>query len=65
MESEKETIIKLIKDNFKLDSVVKIDANNITITIASTTHNAELANNIIRSVQELYDTDKYITVKFS
>lgn len=64
-ESEKETIIKLIKDNFKLDSVVKIDANNITITIASTTHNAELANNIIRSVQELYDTDKYITVKFS
>ena len=64
-ESEKETIIKLIKDNFKLDSVVKIDANNISITIASTTHNDELANNIIRSVQELYDTDKYITVKFS
>ena len=64
-ESEKEAIVKLIKDQFKLDSVVKIDNNNITITIASTTHDATLANNIIRSVQELYDSDQYITVKFS
>ena len=55
-ESEKEAIVKLIKDQFKLDSVVKIDNNNITITIA---------NNIIRSVQGLYDSDQYITVKFS
>mgnify|MGYP005794318937 CR=1 FL=1 len=64
-ESEKEAIVKLIKDQFKLDSVVKIENNNITITIASTTHDATLANNIIRSVQEMYDVDKYITVKFS
>ena len=64
-ESEKEAIVKLIKDQFKLDSVVKIDNNNITITIASTTHDATLANNIIRSVQGLYDSDQYITVKFS
>ena len=64
-ESEKEAIVKLIKDQFKLDSVVKIDNNNITITIASTTHDATLANNMIRSVQGLYDSDQYITVKFS
>ena len=64
-ESEKEAIIKLIKEQFKLDSVVQIDNLNITITIASTTHDATLANNIIRSVQELYDQDMYITVKFS
>ena len=64
-ESEKEAIVKLIKDQFKLDSVVKIDNNNITITIASTTHDATLANNIIRSDQGLYDSDQYITVKFS
>ena len=64
-ESEKEAIVKLIKDQFKLDSVVKIDNNNITITIASTTHDATIANNIIRSVQGLYDSDQYITVKFS
>ena len=64
-ESEKEAIINLIKEQFKLDSVVQIDNLNITITIASTTHDATLANNIIRSVQELYDQDMYITVKFS
>ena len=64
-ESEKEAIIKLIKEQYKLDSVVQIENTNITITIASTTHDATLANNIIRSVQELYDQDMYITVKFS
>ena len=64
-ESEKEAIVKLIKEKFSLESVVSINESNITITIASTTHDATLANNIIRSVQELYDTDKYITVKFS
>lgn len=64
-ESEKEAIIKLIKEQYKLDSVVQIKNTNITITIASTTHDAALANNIIRSVQELYDQDMYITVKFS
>lgn len=64
-EGEKEAIVKLIKDEYKLDCVVKIENNNITITIASTTHDVELANNIIRSVQSLYDSDQYITVKFS
>ena len=64
-ESEKETIVKLIKEEYKLDSVVKIENTNITITIASTKHDATLANNIIRSVQALYDNNMYITVKFS
>ena len=64
-ESEKEAIIKLIKEEYKLDSVVQIENTNITITIASTTHDATLANNIIRSVQKLYNQDMYITVKFS
>ena len=64
-EGEKESIMKLIKDQYKLDSVVQIENTSITITIASTTHDAALANNIIRNVQELYDKDMYITVKFS
>lgn len=64
-ESEKENIVKLIKEKYSLDAFVKIDDNNITITIASQTHDTELANKIIRSVQELYTTTKYITIKFS
>lgn len=64
-ESTKEMITKKIKDTFKLDSFVSIDGNNIKITIASTKHDAALANNIIRSVQELFTDSKYITIKFS
>jgi len=63
-ESTKETILKKIKDTYKLDSFVNIDGNNIKITIASSKHDASLANNIIRSVQELFSDTKYITVKF-
>ena len=63
-ESAKETITKKIKDTYKLDSFVSIDGNNIKITIASSKHDTKLANNIIRSVQELFSDTKYITVKF-
>lgn len=63
-ESSKETIVKLIKEKFNLDSYVKIKDNEINVTIASTKHDTKLANNIIRSIQTLYDKDMYITVKF-
>ncbi len=63
-ESSKEAIEKLIKKEFKLDSFVDINGNNITVTIASETHDNTLANNIIRSIQNLYQEDKYITIKF-
>ena len=63
-EITKDTITKKIKDTYKLDSFVSIDGNNIKITIASSKHDTKLANNIIRSVQELFSDTKYITVKF-
>lgn len=63
-EGSKETIIKLLKDTYKLDSYVSIDGNNIKVTVASTKHDTKLANNIIRSIQNLYEQDMYITVKF-
>lgn len=63
-QSECEKIEKLISDEFKYDNFVKIDGDTISIVIASSDHNTEIANKIIRAVQELYDTQKYITVKF-
>lgn len=63
-EGSKETIVKLLKDTYKLDSYVSIDGNNIKVTVASTEHDTKLANNIIRSIQSLYEQDMYITVKF-
>lgn len=62
--SSKEAIVKLIKDNYNLDSYVTIDGTNIKVTVSSKTHNTELANNIIRSIQEMYNENMYITVKF-
>ena len=63
-QSECEKIEKLIKDEYKYDNFVKIDGDTISIVIASTKHNKEIANKIIRTIQNLYDTQKYITVKF-
>ena len=60
----KEAIEKKIREEFKLDSYVSIDGNNIKVTIASEKHDTALANRIIRSIQSLYQEDKYITIKF-
>lgn len=62
--TECEKIKKLITEKFKFDNFVKIDGDAISITIAAKDHNKEIANNIIREVQSLYDKQKYITVKF-
>lgn len=62
--TECEKIKKLTTEKFKFDNFVKIDGDAISITIAAKDHNKEIANNIIREVQSLYDKQKYITVKF-
>ncbi len=61
---EEETLEKKIMNNYNLDSFVKIKNNQIEVTIDSKEHNTTLANNIIRLVQEEYDTNMYIVVKF-
>ena len=62
--SECEKIQNLIKEKFSYDNFVKIDKDIISITIASKNHSSEIANKIIREVQSLYQSQKYITVKF-
>jgi len=62
--SECEKIKKMITEKFKYDSFIKIDGEAISITIASKEHSKEIANKIIREVQNMYDKQKYITVKF-
>ena len=62
--SECEKIKKVITEKFKYDNFVKINEDTISITIAAKEHNKEIANKIIREVQNMYDKQKYITVKF-
>ena len=61
---KEENIEKIIKENFSLNSFVKIDKDKIMITINSNDHNVKLANDIISKVQSLYEERKYISVKF-
>lgn len=63
--STEDKIKALIKKEFTLDSCVKINDTSITITINKKEHNKNLANNIIRKVQELFEKEQYITVKFN
>ena len=53
-----------IKKDYNLDSFIKIYNNQIKVVIKSNDHNYELANNIIRSIQDEYDEKMYISVKF-
>ena len=62
---EEEKIEKQISDTYNLNAFVKVDNNQIRVVIDSKEHNAELANNIMRTVQGNYGNQMYISVKFS
>lgn len=62
--SEEENLEKKIKDEFNLNSFIKIDGDQIKVTIESDKHDTNLANKIMRSIQSNYQDDKYISVKF-
>ena len=49
---------------YKIKSFIEINGDQIKVTINSSEHNATLANNIMRTIQEEYDKKMYITVKF-
>lgn len=61
---EEEKLEKKMKEQFQLEAFVKIDNDQIRVVISSDKHDKELANTIMRSVQEEYKTKKYISVKF-
>lgn len=63
--TDENKIKELIKEKFSLNAFVKIKDNTISIVVAESEHNTEKANSIIRSVQELYDEERYITVKYN
>lgn len=64
LQGEEEKIEKQIKDQYKLDSFVKIDDKNIEVVVIKDKHDSSIANNIMRLVQTNYDDKMYITVTF-
>lgn len=53
-----------IEEKFGIKSYIEINKDNIKVVINSKEHDASLANNIMRSVQEEYKEKMYITVQF-
>ena len=64
LEGKEEDIEKNIKKEYKIDCFVKIDNTNVNAVCVSSKHNSELANNIMRLIQNNYKDKMYITVKF-
>lgn len=61
---EEEDLENKIKREFKLDSFVKIDNDQIRVVVSSDKHDEKLANDIMRSIQSNCDKKMYISVKF-
>lgn len=59
-----EEIERMIKETYNLDSCVKIEDNKISVILSSKDKGSEYANNVIKSIQDLYDVQMYITIKF-
>ncbi len=59
-----EKIQEEIMNTFEFESFVKINNDVISVVIASEDHTDVVANSIIRLVQDKFDIQKFITVKF-
>ena len=61
----KETYLEdKINDKFNINSYVEINGDNISVTIAAKEHDSSVANEIMRCVQEEFEDEKNITIKF-
>lgn len=64
IKAKEEALVKKIKKDLKLNSFVKIDGVNVSVTIKKQDHDYSLANNVMRLVQEEFKTKVYVSVKF-
>jgi len=62
--SQEELLEEKIKTNYELDSFVKIDDDQIRVVIDSDNHSSTLANNIMNTIQDNFETKKYISISF-
>jgi len=61
---KEEELEQILKDKFSMESVIKIDGDKVIVNIVAKKHNNEIANNIMRTIQDKFDSKMYITVKF-
>ena len=61
---EEEKLENKVKEKYKIDSYIKITGNQIRVIITGNKHDNVLANNIMRTIQEEYENQMYISIKF-
>ena len=54
-----------IQKELKVNSLVEINNDNITITIAAIEHNTSIVSELMKCVQEEFEEDKNIVIKFT
>ena len=62
--SQEELLEEKVKTNMDLDSFIKIDGDQIRVVVDSEEHTTKLANDIMRTIQDNFDTKQYIVVQF-
>ena len=62
--SKEELLEEKVKLEHNLDSFIKIDGDQIRVVVNSEEHTTKLANEIMRTVQNNFDTKQYIVVQF-
>lgn len=58
------TIEEQIKSTFSLDNFVKIDGSQVKVVIIKKDHDSNLANQIMKKVQENFKNKVIVTIKF-
>ena len=62
--SKEELLEEKIKTTHNLDSFIKIDGDQIRVVIDSDEHSNAVANNIMKTIQNNFDTKQYISIQF-
>ncbi|MBQ2873198.1 MAG: SpoIIIAH-like family protein [Bacilli bacterium] len=62
--SKEELLEEKIKTTHDLESFIKIDGDQIRVVIDSDDHSNTIANNIMRTIQNNFDTKQYISIQF-
>lgn len=64
IKGKEEALEDILLKEFGYNSFIKINDDQISVIIENKEHSKEIANKVMRRIQEEYDTSKYITVKF-
>lgn len=64
IKGKEEALESILLKEFGYNSFIKINDEGISVVIENKEHNKEIANKVMRRIQQEYDTSKYITVKF-